>query len=279
MNISICDKDVLYSYLSKIGYSGLDVVFNEFDEREYILSAEYTEYIKEKYEKITKSGLVVSQTHLTYYPGHLEPIGNGTYQEFEDYMLPIFIKEIELTKIMNCKVCVIHLYFEKDKSASREGNIKLLSKLLPYAEKNDVVIAIENIYGNNYADIHLTTKEDLMFYIDFFKSKFLGLCLDTGHSVILKQDPVKLFEEIKDHIVALHLHTTVENVDLHAIPYTVSYCESIDWDKLYRQIRSSNYSGPLNFELMPPDNLSEEAKKAYYLFAYETARSIADSEI
>ena len=90
---------------------------------------------------------------------------------------------------------------------------------------------------------------------------------------------MKLFEEITDHIVALHLHTTVENVDLHAIPYTVSYRESIDWDNLYRQIRSSNYSGPLNFELMPPDNLSEEAKKAYYLFAYETAKSIADSEI
>ena len=64
--------------------------------------------------------------------------------------------------------------------------------------------------------------------MEFFKSKFLRVCLDTGHSVILKQDPVKLFEEIKDHIVALHLHTRVENVDLHAIPYTVSYCESID---------------------------------------------------
>ncbi|MBR1970599.1 MAG: sugar phosphate isomerase/epimerase [Clostridia bacterium] len=279
MKISICDKGILYSYLRELGYSGLDISFNRFNERDYILNNEYTEYIKRKFEEITKAGLNVSQTHLTYYPGHLKPIGNGTYQEFEDYMLPMFIKEIELTKMMNCKVCVIHLYFEKDKLASREGNIKLISKMIPYAERNNVVIAIENIYGNDYNDVHLTTKDDLLFYIEYFKSKFLGVCLDTGHSIVLKQNPVKLFEELKEHIVALHLHTTVENVDLHAIPYTVSYCESIEWDTLYKLILSSNYSGTLNFELRPPDNLSEGAKKAYYMFAYETAKTIIDNYV
>lgn len=274
MEISIYDENNFYTYLNEIGYSGLDVSFEDFDKKDFILSDEYTDFILEKSKKILDAGLKVCQTHLTYYPGHLEPIGNGTYEEFEDYMLPILVKEIKLTKLMNCKVCVIHPYFESNKIGSRSGNIKLISKLLPVAEECGVILAIENIYGNKYADAHISTYEDFMFYMDYFKSSFVGICLDTGHSIILKQNPVELFKKLKDYVVALHLHTTVENIDLHAIPYTMSYGEKIDWVELYKEIINSEYSGTFNFELIPPLKISDEAKKAYYLFAYKTAKTI-----
>ena len=273
MNISISDKNNFYTYLSEIGYYGLDVPFEDFDKKEYILSDEYTDYIAKKAKDIADAGLKVCQTHLTYYPGHLKPIGSGTYEEFEEYMLPILIKEINLAKLMNCKVCVLHPYFETGKEGSRLGNIKLLSKLLPVAEECGVIVAMENIYGDDYIDVHVSTAEDFMFYMEHFKSSNLGICLDTGHAVILKQDPLNLFRKLKDHIVAMHMHTTIDTIDLHAIPYTVPYGET-NWCELYNEMKASGYPGTLNFELTPHRKLSDDAKKAYYQLAYETAKTI-----
>lgn len=273
MNISISDRNDFYAYLREVGYYGLDVPFESVEKKEFILSDEYAEHIAKKGERIADAGLRVCQTHLTYYPGHEEPIGNGTYEEFEDYMLPMLIKEIRLTKTLNCRVCVLHPYFEGDKEKSRRGNIKLLSKLLPVAEESGVILAMENIYGNDYADVHISTYEDFMFYMDHFKNPWLGICLDTGHAVILRQDPVELFKKLKKYIAALHLHTTVESIDMHAIPYTLPYCD-IKWNDLYGEIANSEYQGSFNMELGPNSKLSDDAKKAFYLLAYKTAKTI-----
>ncbi len=276
MNISISDKNNLYAHLHEIGYYGLDVPFESFDKNEFILSNEYTDFIIRKAGRIADAGLKVCQTHLTLYPGHIKPIGNGTYEDFEDYMLPILIKEIELTKLLNCKVSVIHPYFECAKIATQRGNITLLSKLLPVAKEFGVTLAIENIYG--YCDAHISTYEDFLFYMDFFKSPFLGVCLDTGHAIMLKQNPVEMFKKLKNYIVALHLHTTVEHKDLHAIPYTLPDCERIDWGDLYNEMINSEYSGTFNLELRPSENLTDSEKRAYYQLAYKTAKKIMQSK-
>ena len=45
---------------------------------------------------------------------------------------------------------------------------------------------------------------------------------------------------------------------------------------LYREIMTSEYRGTFNLELKPPSKLNDKAKKAYYLLAYETARTIME---
>ena len=100
MNISISDKDCFYEYLKELGFYGLDVPFDSFSKRDFILSDEYYDFIMEKYKQITEAGLVVAQTHLTYYLGE-----NGGYTEFEESMLPILVKEIGLTKITIKPIC------------------------------------------------------------------------------------------------------------------------------------------------------------------------------
>ena len=47
-----------------------------------------------------------------------------------------------------------------------------------------------------------------------------------------------------------------------------------EWAALYREIMASEYRGTFNLELKPPSKLNDKAKKAYYLLAYETARTI-----
>ena len=189
--------------------------------------------------------------------------------------MPLLSKQIEMTKVLNCKVCVLHLSIRKNREESQKYNIYRLSKLIPVAEKHGVIIAIENTYnGESYGESYLSSYEDFMFYMDYFKSPSLGICLDTGHAVVRKQNPVELFRKLKKYIVALHLHTTTENYDLHAIPFTLPYGEKIDWFELYNEIAESEYPGTLNFELRPVSKLSEAAKKAYYLLAMETVKTI-----
>ncbi len=274
MNISIIDKRRFYEYLKELGYHGLDVSFDYFTAKEHMLSAAYTDEIQARYQKITDSGLTVCQTHLSYFSGTMIPIGDGTYAAFEDYMLPLLKRQIELTAQMNCKVCVLHPYFEEDREKTLAGNLQLISKLLPVAEQNKVVLAIENVYLGYFREAHISTTEDFMFYIDHFKNPYLGICLDTGHTIVLKQNPVAMFRELKDHIAALHLHTTWDGTDMHMLPYAMGCYEKIDWNAFYQEMLHSNYSGTFNLEVSPDDKLSDEAKKAYYLLAYETVKSI-----
>ena len=274
MKISVGDMNIeeIYPEIKKIGFKGFDIGFPVYNDREKILSDDFEDLMLKKYEDIKSAGLEVCQTHLTYYPGRAEPLGDGTYKDFEDYMLPIFIKEIEIVAKMNCRVAVIHLYFHKSREISREGNIELIKKLLPVLEKNDVVLAIENVYGPEYGDIHLSTAEDLLYYTDYFKSDYLGVCLDAGHAVVRRQNPIEMLKKINNNLKALHLHSTVPGVDLHLPPYFI--INGVDWLEFYDVLSKINYNGTFNMEIKAPKQISIPATVNYYRMVYGIADGI-----
>lgn len=270
--LSAC-KD-LFPRLKNIGYTGVDLSFLGCSNRDFILSSGYADYVEEQCRILTDAGLAVTQTHLSYWPGHLPLPGTGTYEEFEEYMLPILIKEIELTASLGCHLCVIHLYFEQKKDNSRKRNISLISALLPHLSSHQVTLAIENIYGPDYSDAHLTTAEDLLYYPEYFNSPDIGVCLDTGHAVILGQNPVQLAEAVKDRLVTIHAHTTLPGIDLHSIPYFTSYGELIDWKAFRSALDRIGYRGTFNMELFAPALLSAENLGDFYSVAYGVAKDI-----
>ena len=275
MNISVTDNSRdIFTELKEIGFYGLDVGFAEYSAREQILAGDFGSFPK-KYQLIKNAGLKMCQTHLTYYPGHLKPLGNGTYKDYEDYMLPMFIKEIEFASYMNCRTAVMHPYFEKSKENSRNGNLTLIEKLLPVLEKNNVILSVENIFGPNYTDVHHTTADDLLFYAEHFNSPYLGICLDTGHAVTLNQNPIEMLKAVKNHLTALHVHRTVPGQDMHLIPY---FDGRYDWNEFYDILAASDYKGTFNMELVAPRNVSRDAVIAHYRLAYEMAKSIVNKQ-
>ena len=73
------------------------------------------------------------------------------------------------------------------------------SCVLPVAERHGTRIAIEP-HGK------LTTKPDtLMKIVTQNKSKLIGVNFDTGNSFIAGQDPVAFIDQIKDHVMHMHL--------------------------------------------------------------------------
>ncbi|MBE6627071.1 MAG: sugar phosphate isomerase/epimerase [Ruminococcaceae bacterium] len=277
MKISIaCDDGKYFSEIKAAGFDGVDLSFADHLRRDEVLTDAYTCEIEDIKLLASRADLSVCQTHLTYYPGHIPPVGDGSYEAFEDFILPLLEKEIELTAMLGCSVAAMHLYFEADREKSRAGNMKLIEKLLPSLERCGVVLAIENIYGPDYSDAHLSTAEDLLYYVNELGSPYIGVCLDTGHAVIRGQDPVEMLARAQESLCGLHLHSTVPNIDLHSIPYCISYGETVDWKKFSRVLKDSSYSGSFNLEVRPPVEFGSAARSAYYKLAYEAARNIID---
>lgn len=277
MDISVRDTRVesFYPELKRIGFDGVDVNFPSWDQREYILSENFEEKIMESYKHIIDAELKVSQTHLTYYPGHYPPLGDGSYKAFEDYMLPIFAREIELVSKMNCKIAVIHLYFEESRESSRAGNLQLIEKLLHAAEKNNVILSIENIFGAHHSDVHLSTAEDLLYYTDRFNSDYLGICLDTGHAVTRRQDPIEMAEKIGVSLKALHVHSNVPERDLHLPPCLVN---RVDWQRFCKVLIEIGYQGAFNMEITAPKEMNKKTALSYYAMAYGIAEGLLQGE-
>ena len=124
-----------------------------------------------------------------------------------------------------------------------------LEELLPVAEKNGVVICIENIWAP------ITTAERLLEFINYFKSPWLGICYDAGHAHIASKPreipnnadkcwgayglPVgwdeHTLEKLLPEIVNCHLHDNHGLVDEHFLPGK----GLIDWPPIMKLLKSA----------------------------------------
>lgn len=120
-----------------------------------------------------------------------------------------------------------------------------LEALLPDAEKLGIIICIENIW-------YITnTPEELLSYIEYFDSPWLGLCYDAGHANMIsacharpygeESTAVKdwkkwnteppwddqILEKMLPHIVNTHLHDNLGVIDEHLVPGN----GNIDWER------------------------------------------------
>ncbi|MBE6560064.1 MAG: sugar phosphate isomerase/epimerase [Ruminococcaceae bacterium] len=274
MQISAKISEKFLPITAEIGYCGTDESFLSYDERDRILTAEYTQEVLNKYEKIRAVGMRVCQTHMTYLPSHRPRMDE--YAEYEAYFMPLYEKEITLTAQMGCPTTVMHPYFTDDAVKSREVNVRLIERMLPMLEKNGVILSLENIYGAAYGEAHHSAAEDMLYYAECFRSPYVGICLDTGHAVIRGQDPSAMLRKTAPYLTALHAHATVPGMDLHTIPCTVG--QKIKWTEIAQILKESPYKGTFNMEIKPPSQLSEAASVLFYQLAYRIAWDLLGEE-
>ena len=129
---------------------------------------------------------------------------------------------------MGVKTYTMHLGVDKG-DGSWENVKRAVEKLLPAAEKNDIVLALEN--GSE-------TPEDLQKMIDLaddFDSPFVGFCFDTGHANCYGERNVeKLLAQMAKRIAVLHLHDNYGTFDDHNPPGG----GNIDWQTLVPQLKA-----------------------------------------
>ena len=183
-------------------------------------------------------GMDISQGHLSYEAKLCKPEG----KEF-------LKKQIDLFLAMGVKNAVLHC----DSFAWKEGNTltreekieencKALAELLDYIKDSDMVICLENLISTDFIN-HV---DGLLYFMDKFKSKNLGICLDTGHLNLRDRDQVNFIKKAGKHIKALHLADNQGETDQHLMPYG---CGTVDFVSVIREMKAIGYDGLYNLEI------------------------------
>ena len=135
---------------------------------------------------------------------------------------------------------------ESTPEAVKKYTLEILDDLLPVAEENNVIIALENLF-------HPTaTCDELPAYIEHYNSPYLGICFDSGHANVVEKETTKTpdqmdemiklawpdriityrencIEKMAPHIVTTHLHDNNGRGDHHQLPGTNG---NIDWQRV-----------------------------------------------
>ena len=178
------------------------------------------------------------------------------FDEYRGLMLSRAKYAIEIANLFDVDTITIHVgsgmpvYEGKtDVKLLCDYTRRSLEELLPVAEKNGVVICIENIWAP------ITTAERLLEFISYFKSPWLGICYDAGHAHIASKPreipnnadkcwgayglPVgwdeHTLEKLLPEIVNCHLHDNHGLVDEHFLPGK----GLIDWPPIMKLLKSA----------------------------------------
>ncbi len=160
-------------------------------------------------------------------------------------------KQLDLFRAIGIKSAVLHLdalEWKNDENISleekRDENCKALTELLDYIKDSDIVICLENLFPR---DEFFSSADDLMYFIEKFNSKNLGICLDTGHLNLCDKDQIAFIKKAGKRIKALHLdNNDGQKYDQHLMPYGLG---NVDFVSVIREMKKLDYKGLYNLEI------------------------------
>ena len=189
--------------------------------------------------------------------GFYQELGDLNVDEHEE-MVARHLKGLEICSRFGVRTYTVHpgafMYCSRNNPLEllRERTTRTLEKLLPAAEKNDIIIAVENSFEPS------NTPQEVMRYVkQFLPSSHIGVCFDTGHANMMAATPGKDLQLLPayqkhnwskeggiklepdalgvlfDHVVTVHLHDNDGYADLHAMPGD----GVIDWQPLVSRLR------------------------------------------
>ena len=250
-----------FDVLQEVGFKAVDF---SLDMAEYRTA----NYDKNFYLNVKKyandRGIVVGQAHAPFPSAY--PDETKTKERFNE-----IVKAIENASYLGAPMIVVHPCFHlEDKEELYKYNLEFYKKLIPYAEKFGVKIAIENIV--NAIDI-TATPEALNKLYNELNNPVFTICFDVGHSVLFKVDPAEAIKKIGHRLVngCTHIHDNNGVEDSHTLPYY----GITEWDSVMKALAEIGYKGNCSYEAsrffkyVPEDlfydGLIYKAKVGYYL--------------
>ena len=224
-----------------------------------ISSNDYLDYIKQLKCVADRCGIVCNQAHAPF-PTQLN--GNDEYNE---KTLKLIIRSMECASILGAKTIVIHpiknssssvvkdceyILFESKQQLYNE-NIRFFKSLIPYCEKFNIKIAVENmwerhpLHHDTLIPAFLGSSEEHTKFISELDSEWIVGCLDIGHSLICGEKPEDAIRRLgKNQLKALHVHDCNGYEDSHTLPYTMK----TDWHSILNALGEIGYMGDFTFE-------------------------------
>jgi sugar phosphate isomerase/epimerase len=174
---------------------------------------------------------------------------------------------IEITAFFGGRFCRV-LSGQRRPELTREAGIaqvvRVITSLLPFAEKHGVVLTMENHYKDNYWKFpEFAQKMDVFCEIVAqIDSPWFGVNYDPSNTILAGEDPLILLERVKHRVVSMHasdryLKTgTIE--DLRKEEDSIGYASRLshgvigrgmnDYDKIFSTLKSVGFSGWISIE-------------------------------
>lgn len=226
------------------------------------LESEPSPYLTDTYREaaanarkiIEDAGLTVNQTHAPFkFPFAMW----DTPEIFNGKIFPLMVRALEISSILGADVCIIHplhhLVYRGNEEKLFNMNMEYYGRLLPYAEKFNVKIGIENMWQKHRLRKNIVidtcaTADEFVRYVDTLNSKYAVACLDVGH-VLLPDIPGTVGDFIRalghDRLQALHIHDNDFSNDNHSLPYLGKQ----DWDDITKALGEIDYQGDFTYEV------------------------------
>lgn len=242
---------------AEAGFDAIDLTLctSVKDENGYFVGDDYLEKAKQIKEYVYSKGLVINQAHA-FYPTSYDD-ENETAEAFK-----LIVKGMEIAATVGAKAIVVHpnLHIDYNQYGAPEKlkkvNYDFYKSLIPYAERFNIKIAIENLFQWKFAvgpvlghcaPSVCSRPEEHIDYIDSLESEYIVACVDVGHANLVGQTPSAYLRAMGKRVQCLHLHDNDTRCDTHMIPETPNI-GTINWRNLCIALAEIGYEGDFTFE-------------------------------
>jgi len=220
-------------------------------------------YLDDMGKKFKKNDIQVVSMHM--------PTNGVDISLIDEHERVWSIREVEKTALALLRlgggILVVHpgskIEDETTRAKRREKAEKSIEEIIKFCEYWKIKIALENTLPGKTGD----NMNEILEIVKKFDSKWLGICLDTGHcnitsSLYQHANVIECLPDIKDYLCHLHVHDNRGKEDEHALPFE----GTIDWEKFLNTLKDIQYEGTFLFELRKREKNDEMIKSVGNLF-------------
>jgi sugar phosphate isomerase/epimerase len=161
------------------------------------------------------------------------------------------LKTITFCHQLNCSALTLHISASpgvKTRAAlkqAKECTIDSLGTIISLARERHVDILLENLVPRAQ-HLRLGAEiEDLIDIVEALNGQGVGICIDTGHSVLNRHDPSEDIRKAGRWLRSLHINDNNGLEDLHMVPGK----GVIRWGQVYHALHDIHYDGVFMLEI------------------------------
>ena len=195
------------------------------------------------------------QLHVTFYQAH-----SFFYRTRESTSLTIdrpwyeerFRRSIIAAQMLGVRWLVMHpadFYADEtyDFEKARRYNIEYWSPFVELALRHNVGFAFENMFQSGRHARYCSQVDELIDLVDAFNDPRVGVCWDTGHAFVARQNQPEAIRKLGKRLKATHIH------DNHGQPkgdeHLMPYYGLLNWEEILRALGEIGYENNFSFEL------------------------------
>ncbi len=267
----VYDYEEGFKKLKSHGYDCVDYgnISNINSELYKLTEEEFRAFFEKVRESAEKNGIEVWQMHSVWPTVNFDKT-DADRQKTTEY----FIRQIEAAYYLGCHFFVLHPFLpfgydvEGDYSFTFEVNVDLLKKLIPYAEKWDVTLCVENL---PFTENPISKVSEVKRLVRTVNHPRVKVCLDTGHANMFSSDVASDVRLLGEDLAALHVHDNPGWCDAHKLPY----CGTLKWDDFLAALGEIGFDGCFNLETSISKNMPEPYREEMRASLAKLAREMA----